>query len=390
MAVMGTRPEVIKMAPVARSLQAGPHFHPVIVSTGQHRQMLDEGLRVFDLHPHYDLRIMQPEQRLADTTAKVLLGIADLCRREKPDLLLVQGDTTTVVAAAQAAYYEKIPVGHVEAGLRTGDKFNPFPEEMNRRLVGVLADLHFAPTPSAREALLGEGTAPDRVFVTGNTVVDSLLWVADRADDQASQEVKALISDAAGKRLIVSELHRRENLGQPLASACQALAQIAQRPDVHVVFSLHHNPQVRKTVRKELQGKPSVTLLEPPDYASFVLLIKKCHFLLTDSGGIQEEAPTFGKPVLVARKVTERTESVQAGVSLVVGTDQQHVFAEMERLLNDAAHYSRMASGGNPYGDGKASERIAQAILYHFGRCPTPPQDFVFTPGQSAPRKDMP
>jgi UDP-N-acetylglucosamine 2-epimerase (non-hydrolysing) len=377
MVVVGTRPEGIKMAPVAKELARQEDFQTLIVSTGQHREMLDECLQVFDLAPEYDLGVMAPEQGLAESTARVLEGMAQVCRREKPEMVLVEGDTTSVVAAAQAAFYERIAVGHVEAGLRTGDKFNPFPEEINRRLVGVVADLHFAPTHSAREALLSEGVAPEKVFVTGNTVVDSLLWVVEKEQKNAGEEVKRLLEQTAGKRLILAELHRRENIGEPLASACRALVKIAQRPDVEVVFSMHRNPKVREIILRELSGKQGVRLLEPPDYISFILLMKGCHFILTDSGGIQEEAPTFGKPVLVARKVTERREGAESGASRVVGTEEGHLFEEMERLLDDPESYSRMAGCGNPYGDGKAAERIVQAILYHYGRRHSRPEEFV-------------
>lgn len=380
MVVFGTRPEAIKMAPVVRSLEAAGQFETTLVSTGQHREMLDECLGVFALKPDHNLAVMEPEQRLAESTARVLEGMGRVCSQEKPQLVLVEGDTTSVVAAAQAAYYERIPVGHVEAGLRTGDKFNPFPEEINRRLVGVIADLHFAPTLSARSALVKEGVAPERVFVTGNTVVDSLLWVAGRVEERARGEIRSLVEGARGKSLILVELHRRENLGEPLASVCRALAKVGERGDVEVVFSMHKNPRVREIVERELGGKPGITLLEPPDYASFVLLMRECYLIVTDSGGIQEEAPTFRKPVLVARKVTERKEGVEAGVSLVVGTQERRIVSETERLLDDREHYRRMVGAGNPYGDGKASERIAQAILYYFGRRNSRPEEFTYDP----------
>jgi UDP-N-acetylglucosamine 2-epimerase (non-hydrolysing) len=385
MVMVGTRPEAIKMAPVVRSLEGRKHFETVLVSTGQHREMLEESLRAFALRPDHDLETMVANQGLAESTARVLEGMAAVYRRQRPDIVLVEGDTTSVVAAAQAAYYEQIAVGHVEAGLRTGDKFSPFPEEMNRRMVGVLADLHFAPTPSAKDALLKEGVEPGSIFVTGNTVVDALLWVAERADKEAAQEAQSIVQEASGKRLILAELHRRESLGEPLASVCRALATMATRDGVEVVFSVHKNPKVQETVHRELARRPGVRLLEPPDYASWVLLMKSCHFIVTDSGGIQEEAPSLGKPVLVAREVTERKEGAEAGVSLVVGTEETRLVQEMERLLSDSNHYSQMASGGNPYGDGHAAERISQAILYHFGQSPTRPDEFCYRPVQTAP-----
>jgi len=383
--MVGTRPEAIKMAPVVRSLEGRKQFETVLVSTGQHREMLEEALRAFALRPDHDLETMVANQGLAESTARVLEGMAAVYRRQRPDIVLVEGDTTSVVAAAQAAYYEQIAVGHVEAGLRTGDKFSPFPEEMNRRMVGVLADLHFAPTPSAKDALLKEGIEPGSIFVTGNTVVDALLWVAERADKEAAQEAQSIVQEASGKRLILAELHRRESLGEPLASVCRALATMATRDGVEVVFSVHKNPKVQETVHRELARRPGVRLLEPPDYASWVLLMKSCHFIVTDSGGIQEEAPSLGKPVLVAREVTERKEGAEAGVSLVVGTEETRLVQEMERLLTDSNHYARMASGGNPYGDGHAAERISQAILYYFGQSPTRPDEFCYRAVQTPP-----
>jgi UDP-N-acetylglucosamine 2-epimerase (non-hydrolysing) len=333
-----------------------------LIVTAQHREILDQVLVLFDLRPDYDLDIMRPDQNPFDVTASVLLRLQSILEAERPDLVIVQGDATSAFAGALAAFYLKIPVAHVEAGLRTDDRYQPFPEEVNRRLVTTLAEWHFAPTEHARHNLLREGVRPDRIFVTGNTVIDALLMIANQSLPPLSDVIANLVS---GQRLLLVTTHRRESWGQPIRRICQALCQITEQfPEVVVAFSVHPNPNVRAVVHDALQGVARVHLLEPIAYPHFVHLMARAEIILTDSGGIQEEAPSFGKPVLVLREVTERPEGVRAGVLKVVGTDPARIVGETTRLLNDPTAYQQMAQRRTPYGDGQATQRILQ-ILRH-------------------------
>jgi len=361
----GTRPEAIKLAPVIQELsRRAREFQPVVLVTAQHRQMLDQVLRVFDITPDYDLDVMRPGQSLADVTVGVLRGVERVLRRVGPDLVMVQGDTTSALAAALAAFYERIPVGHVEAGLRTGDKYSPYPEEMNRRLVSSLADLHFAPTRTARDNLLREGVPRGRIRVTGNTVVDALRAI--RAS-KAKWRVPVLDRIAPGQRVVLVTAHRRESFGPGFGRICRALRTIVERsPDVEVVYPVHLNPNVRRPVRAILGRNPRVHLLEPMEYLPFVRLMERAYLILTDSGGIQEEASVLGKPVLVMRDVTERPEAVAAGIARLVGTDTDMIVSATERLLRSAAPYRSMAHVRNPFGDGRASRRIVDVLSRFF------------------------
>ncbi len=375
MCVFGTRPEAIKMAPVILELgKNGDVFEPVVVVTGQHRQMLDQVLPVFGLTPDYDLGIMEANQTLTSIVTKSLSGLEEIILRERPDLLLVQGDTSTVFAAALEAFYYRVPVGHIEAGLRTFDKWQPFPEEVNRKLTTTLADLHFAPTATAVRNLLEEKVPKDRIYLTGNTVIDALLGVAGR---DFPLEQAGLKLDP-GKKTVLVTLHRRESFGQPLRGVCAALRKLADkyRGEATLVIPVHHNPQVSGTVRELLGNVANVKLIEPLDYAAFVHLMKASYLILTDSGGVQEEAPSLGKPVLVMREKTERPEAVAAGAVKLVGTDAELLFNEADRLLSDRAAYAAMSRSVNPYGDGRASQRIAEALLHYFGARDRRPEEF--------------
>ncbi|MHB8155839.1 MAG: non-hydrolyzing UDP-N-acetylglucosamine 2-epimerase [Desulfocucumaceae bacterium] len=367
LAVFGTRPEAIKMAPLVKELgRYGDKISCRVAVTAQHREMLDQVLKLFDITPDYDLDIMKPGQTLFDITARSLTGLKEVLTREKPDLTLVHGDTTTTFVAALASFYLQIPVGHVEAGLRTGNKYSPFPEEMNRHLTGVLTDLHFAPTEKARQNLLDEGVRRDNIFVTGNTVIDALLATVKK-DYQFSDPVLNSI-DFSRRRVLLITTHRRENLGDPIREIYLSLREVLELyPDVEVVFPVHKNPAVRRVVSEVIGGMDRVHLIEPMDYDPFVNLMKKCFMVLTDSGGMQEEAPSIGKPVLVLRDTTERPEAVEAGTVILTGTGKEAVLRESRRLLDDPAHYRRMSETANPYGDGRASLRIAKAILYRHG-----------------------
>jgi UDP-N-acetylglucosamine 2-epimerase (non-hydrolysing) len=372
----GTRPEAVKMAPLVRALQAdAERFRVTVVVTAQHREMVDQVIDVFGLTPEYDLDLMQPGQTLPDLTGRVLSAMTPVLQATRPDLVLVQGDTTTVLAASLAAFYEQIPVGHVEAGLRTTNLYEPFPEEMNRRLTTRLATLHFAATDWGRDNLAREGVT-DGVYVCGNTVIDALRGVAAR-DLELPPDVSEAQLD--GRRLVLVTAHRRENLGAPLADICAALRDIAAaHHDVLLVYAMHRNPKVRDTVRAVLGDVERVLLIEPPDYFHFVALLKRAHLVLTDSGGIQEEAPALGKPVLVLRRNTERPEGVDAGTARLVGTDRAAITAAAGELLSGEAAYDHMARAVNPYGDGRAALRITEAIAHHFDRGPRPPD---FAPG---------
>ncbi len=366
LAVCGTRPDTVKMAPVVLELlKHRDEVETVLAVTGQHREMLEQVLRAFDLHPSYDLNIMTQRQTLAQITTRALEGLDNVIREVTPDLVLAQGDTTTTFVASLAAFYNKVPFGHVEAGLRTDNKFDPFPEEINRRLTGVLCDLHFAPTQLSRQNLLDEGVKDEDIFVTGNTVIDALLSIAGR--DYEFDDPRIASSAAAGKMILVTA-HRRENWGERMQSICQAIRTIVeQNPDVSVVFPVHKNPIVRETVFPELQGIQRVTLTEPPDYVPFVHLMKSAYLILTDSGGVQEEAPALGKPVLVLRETTERPEGVEAGSAKLIGTDSSVIVSETQTLLHDRAAYEKMSLVKSPYGDGHAAEKIWDAIRLRFG-----------------------
>ncbi len=365
MVVVGTRPEAVKLAPVIRMLRKTPGTRPVVVLTAQHRQMVDQMLGVFSIRPDYDLDVMSPRQTLFRTTSRVLEGLEETLGREAPDIVLVQGDTTSTFAGALAAYYTRTPVGHVEAGLRTGCKMNPYPEEMNRRLTGVLTDIHFAPTRSAVQALIREGVQRRDIVMTGNTVIDALLDMAGRS---RASSVKGLPRIAHEKRIVLVTAHRRESWGPKMESVCRAIRTIVEKaPAVEVVFPVHLNPVVQETVRPLLGGVPGIHLIEPQDYEGFVHLMKKAYLIITDSGGIQEEAPSLGKPVLVIREVTERPEAVQAGTARLVGTSERKIVGAALSILGSPAVYRSMVKRKNPYGDGHASERIVEAILRRIG-----------------------
>ena len=375
MSIFGTRPEAIKMAPVVRELMR--HTDTIetrTLVTAQHREMLDQVLHLFHITPDYDLNIMAAGQTLFDITTRAMLGINEVFQKERPDLVLVHGDTTTTFAGALAAYYHQIPVGHVEAGLRTHDIYSPFPEEMNRRLTGGIATLHFAPTPTAHANLLAEGVPERRIFVTGNTVIDALHHIV-RPDYVLPTELAGV--DFANHRVLLVTTHRRENLGEPMRHVYRAIRSIIeQMDDVEVVFPVHRNPKVREIVREELGGIPRVHLIDPLDYEPFANLMARVDIVLTDSGGIQEEAPSLGKPVLVLRDTTERPEAVTAGTVRLIGTDEERVYEETMRLLTEPTAYTLMAEAVNPYGDGEASRRIIEAILYHAGHSHTKPEPF--------------
>ncbi|MEM4949621.1 MAG: UDP-N-acetylglucosamine 2-epimerase (non-hydrolyzing) [Candidatus Jordarchaeales archaeon] len=361
--VFGTRPEAIKLAPVLQEFKRHPELVSRVCVTAQHREMLDPFLKIFDIHPDYDLDIMQPNQTLFDITIRALDGLKRVLEAEQPDFLLVQGDTTSAFAAALAAFYLKIPIGHVEAGLRTFDKYHPYPEEINRRLISHLADLHFTPTLRAQANLLAEGIPPNKIFVTGNTVVDAILLILERTKD-LNLLPPGLSKLSSNRKLILVTAHRRESFGQGLESICLALRRIVEEaPDVEIVYPLHMNPNVRTVVTKVLKGVERVHLLEPMDYVAFVHLMARSYLILTDSGGIQEEAPTLKKPVLVLRETTERPEVLEVGAAKLVGTDPQKIVKETLRLLRDFKEYERMACAGNPFGDGRAAQRIAEILL---------------------------
>jgi UDP-N-acetylglucosamine 2-epimerase (non-hydrolysing) len=364
--VVGTRPEAIKMAPVIRELRRHAARATVrVCATGQHREMLDQVLALFDVVPDVDLEIMRPNQSLADVTAAAMLGLDRLIAAERPDWVVVQGDTTTAMVAALAAFYQRARVAHVEAGLRSGDRAHPFPEEVNRRVADTLSDLHFAPTETARDNLLREGLDGATVIVTGNTVIDALHWVAALP---APDDLPAILP-SNGARLLLVTAHRRESFGAGMEEICLALRDIARRygDRVHLAYPVHLNPKVREPVERILGDVANVALLPPLDYLHLVHLMKRSHLILTDSGGIQEEAPSLGKPVLVLREVTERPEAVAAGTARVVGTSRERVVSETMRLLDDQSEYERMARHSNPYGDGHAAERIVAALLARSG-----------------------
>ncbi|MBE8952953.1 MAG: UDP-N-acetylglucosamine 2-epimerase (non-hydrolyzing) [Quinella sp. 1Q7] len=375
MSVFGTRPEAIKMAPVVLELCKHPDaVESIVAVTAQHREMLDQVLNLFDIRPDFDLNIMSEGQTLFDITSRALTGLDKVLTAATPDVVLVHGDTTTTFAGALAAYYHQIEVGHVEAGLRTQNKFSPYPEEMNRRLTGALADWNFAPTPTAKQNLLREGVAAEKIFVTGNTVIDALIQTV-RADFEFPSELAGV---DFGKRVVLVTTHRRENLGEPMRHVYKALKSLVEEfPDVQIIFPVHKNPKVREVVREELGGLERVFLTDPLDYEPFANLMNRATLILTDSGGVQEEAPALGKPVLVLRDTTERPEAVDAGTVKLIGTNQAAVFGAAKILLTDAAAYRKMAEARSPYGDGHAAERIVQALLWRHGILNSPPAEFV-------------
>jgi UDP-N-acetylglucosamine 2-epimerase len=367
--VFGTRPEAIKLAPVLRELTARPEFDCKICVTGQHREMLAQVVELFDLRPDWNLELMRPDQDLAYLTGAALSGVSRVLDNFRPDRVIVQGDTTTTFTGALAAFYHRIPAAHVEAGLRTDNIYSPWPEEVNRRLVTQIADLHFAPTERARDNLLREGVSSDRVLVTGNTGIDALMWVSAMLDDRPelrSRFAAVLPAHFEGRRLILMTGHRRESFDGGLERISRAMARIALRPDVAVVFPVHRNPNVRRAI-EPLHRHENVLLVEPVDYLELVFFLKRCHFVVTDSGGIQEEAPSFGKPVLVTRDTTERPEAVELGLAKLMATDEHRLFREMSVLLDDPEVYSRMSRAANPYGDGRASNRIAERLISDAG-----------------------
>lgn len=367
--VFGTRPEAIKMAPVVRELTRQPDdFSCVVCVTGQHREMLDQVLALFDVKPAYDLNLMKPRQDLFDVTCGVLQRIKKVLTNERPDLVLVHGDTTTTMAASLAAFYSRIRVGHVEAGLRTGDKNSPFPEEINRKVTGAVADIHFAPTSAARDNLLREGTPKESIFVTGNTVIDALFLISEKIhrDESLREKLEKQFSFLdPNRRMILVTGHRRENFGDGFERICRALAEIAKFcPTADILYPVHLNPNVRDPVNKILgaQGLRNVYLIEPVEYLPFIYLMERSYIIITDSGGVQEEAPSLGKPVLVIRETTERPEAVTAGTVKLVGTSQDSIIAETLRLLHSTESYEEMSRAHNPYGDGKAAARIISII----------------------------
>ncbi len=377
LSIFGTRPEAIKMAPLVRELEKNKNtIDSKVCVTAQHREMLDQVLDIFDIHPDFDLDIMKPNQDLYDITSRVLLKMRDVLDDFKPDMILVHGDTTTSTTAALAAFYKQIPVGHIEAGLRTGNIYSPWPEEMNRKITGALGTFHFAPTQLARENLLLENVNGENIFVTGNTVIDALIMAADKIKgsieleqnivDELSDIFDADLESIFSSKFILVTGHRRENFGDGFIHICKALQEIAKKfPEVNIIYPVHLNPNVKEPVYKLLKGFNNIHLITPLSYLPFIYLLEKCYFVLTDSGGIQEEAPSCGKPVLVMRDTTERPEAVNAGTVKLVGTNKKRIISESRKLLEDRDYYLSMAEANNPYGDGKASERIVDIIVHN-------------------------
>ncbi len=372
MTIFGTRPEAIKMAPLVLELKKRPEqFEAIVTVTAQHREMLDQVMEIFGITPDYDLNIMKSRQTLAQITTRALEGLDKVMQETKPDIVLVHGDTTTTFAASLAAYYNQIAVGHVEAGLRTWNKYSPYPEEMNRQLTGVMADLHFSPTTKSRQNLLNESKKEDTIFVTGNTAIDAL---ATTVSEQYSHEVLEQVGD---KRLVLMTAHRRENLGENMQSMFRAIKRLVEEhKDIHVVYPVHLNPVVQETANSILGDDPRISLIEPLGVVDFHNFASRAHLILTDSGGVQEEAPSLGVPVLVLRDTTERPEGIEAGTLKLAGTDEDTIFRLANELLSDDQAHSQMARASNPYGDGKASERIADAISYYFKQTNEKPSTF--------------
>ncbi|MBK8219551.1 MAG: UDP-N-acetylglucosamine 2-epimerase (non-hydrolyzing) [Candidatus Obscuribacter sp.] len=362
MCVFGTRPEAVKLAPVVHALKESAELEPVVAITAQHREMLDQMMKWFDVKADYDLDLMKHGQTLAELTSRVVLGMDDLLSRDRPDMLLVQGDTVTVMAASLAAFYHKIPVGHVEAGLRTNDRYNPFPEEMSRRQTGRIATMHFAPTDLAVKNLAAEGIT-ENVFMTGNTVIDALLDTAGRLSEETIDKQLFGAADFDRYKVLLVTAHRRENWGQGMDEIALALRHIAEEfPDVQVLYPIHRNPVVRQSIEPVFAGHDRLLLVEPLDYVPFVYAMRRCHFILTDSGGVQEEAPALGKPVLVMRTNTERPEAVSAGAAQLVGVSQETICDGARQLMTSPQRYKAMSSAVNPFGDGRAAKRIVQEV----------------------------
>ena len=376
MCVFGTRPEAIKMAPVVKAIEQNEHLQSIVTVTAQHREMLDQVLQLFGITPDYDLNLMKKNQTLTDITAGVLHGLEEILQKEQPDLVLVHGDTTTTFAATLAAFYQQIPVGHVEAGLRSGNLYSPYPEEANRKLTGVMAALHFSPTPEARNNLLRESAEDEKIFVTGNTVIDALLTTVHAHYEFADAALQQLL-DSPGKKVLITA-HRRENQGAPMMHIFQAVRRLHETlPEVQFIFPIHKNPKVRELAAQILGDLERVHIIEPLDYEPFANAMFKVDLILTDSGGLQEEAPALGKPVLVLRDTTERPEAVTAGTVELVGTDEELIYQTALKLLTDADAYGKMANAVNPYGDGKACGRITAAIEYYFGIRDQRPENWV-------------
>lgn len=375
MPIFGTRPDAVKMAPLVKELEKHDEIEPIVCVTAQHRQMLDQVLDIFNIDPDFDLNIMQDRQTLEQITSRAFLGLTELFDRSKPDIVLVHGDTTTCFASALAAFYRKIPVGHVEAGLRTFDRYSPYPEEMNRKLTGSLANLHFAPTVTNKNNLLNEGIESDKIYVTGNTVIDAMKTTVSKDYVFQSRQLRSI--NMSGKRIITVTAHRRENLGEPLEQICMALNDIADvYDDVEIIYAVHLNPAVREPVFRILGSNERIHLIDPLDVQDMHNLMDRSYLIMTDSGGLQEEAPSLGKPVLVLRKETERPEAVAAGTVKLAGTDRAQIKELASQLIEDKTEYERMARAVNPYGDGHASERIVKAILCEFGRSTQKPEEF--------------
>ncbi len=370
LSIFGTRPEAIKMAPLVKALNSAQGIDAKVCVTAQHREMLDQVLDLFDIVPEYDLNIMKPGQNLYDVTTNILLGLKPILEEFKPDLVLVHGDTSTTLTASLAAFYQQIPVGHVEAGLRTGNLSSPWPEEGNRKLTGAITKLHFAPTETSKQNLINEATNEADILITGNTVIDALLQVVDKVqqDEELISTLKAKFPELDdSKKLILVTGHRRESFGGGFERICEALAEIAtNHPEAQVLYPMHLNPNVREPVNRILKGVNNVHLIEPQEYLPFVYLMNKATIIVTDSGGVQEEAPSLGKPVLVMRDTTERPEAVNAGTVKLVGTDKNRIVSAVHELLTDLAQYQKMSRAHNPYGDGKACERIVNKIIEHF------------------------
>jgi UDP-N-acetylglucosamine 2-epimerase (non-hydrolysing) len=376
MTIFGTRPEGIKMAPVVRALRQKPEwFDVVVVSSGQHREQLDQVFEAFHFQPDHDLAVMQHRQSLAGTFVRILSGLDELFTIEKPDMVLVHGDTNTTAAASMAAFFHQIPVGHIEAGLRTFDKYNPYPEEMNRRIAGLVADVNFAPTTVARDNLLRENTNPESIFVAGQTGVDAVLQILATPDQFSEPALQHL--DLVGRRLIAVTAHRRENWGEPMRNMFQVMRDLVEKyPDLYLVYPVHLSPAVRETAFPILQGHPRIQLLDPISYPDMTRLAAKAYLVMSDSGGLQEDTPSMGVPHILMRETTERPEAVEAGVVIKAGTSYAGVFKAAERLLTDPIAYTKMAKAKNPFGDGKASERIAQYLGWNFGFCADRPEEF--------------
>lgn len=367
MLVFGTRPEAIKLCPIALELMKRPHrFRTIVCVTAQHREMLDQVLNIFSISPNYDLNLMKDDQTLFDITADALVETDKIIEIEKPDIVLVQGDTTTTFATSLAAYYNKVKVGHVEAGLRTNNKYSPFPEEINRRLTGVIADIHFAPTERNKKNLLSEGILGQNIVITGNSVIDALLWVRRKIRSK-KKKYNELETIDFNKRVILVTGHRRENFGEGFVNLCHALKHIAENNEnVEIVYPVHLNPNVKKPVYNMLSRVKNIKLIEPIGYEPFICLMDRCYFIISDSGGIQEEAPSLGKPVLVTRNTTERPEAIEVGAAKLVGTDKDRIISEAQRLLDDSESYDTMSKVTNPFGDGHACERIVKSLLRFF------------------------